>query len=314
MVYLVIFIQSCYEREMKHHYVPQFLLRAWSSGSSDGKVQDIRLDLEGFPSSRRAPKFTGYKDDLYALSMPVVAGMEKQAIEKIFFMQVDNLAARAHQKLVERGLQSLTDEERSDWVRFLMSLRARQPDIVQQLKTESTVQLKESLGQKPEEYEQITETDDPPTMEEWVEQSFPGLIENFGLSFLHEIANNPKVGEKIFRMKWWLWDFGRIPFDLLLGDRPCIFTNGIDNPQLIIALPISPTKAFLATNSERTAVILRQQDPKGLALRLNESSLYQARARIYSRNTSPMRFIQNRARFRTHVDVGYSSSRAENGA
>lgn len=288
---------------MRHHFVPQFLLRAWANGSVDGKVEDIRLDLSGFPSSRRAPKSTGYKDDLYALSKPVVAGMEKQAIEKIFFMQVDNLAARAHQKLVKHGLRSLTNDERSDWVRFLMSLRVRQPDIVQQLKTESAEHLVKTLRQQPEEYDKLAKNGDAPTLVEWTEQQFPGLIENFGLSFFHEIASNPEVGEKIFKMKWWLWDFANVSFDLLLADHPCVFINGIDDPNLTIALPISPKKAFMATNSDDVAVMMRQQVPKHLALRLNELSLNQARARIYAPNTSPRRFIQNRVRFRSEAKV-----------
>ncbi|MCC3305669.1 DUF4238 domain-containing protein [Sneathiella sp. HT1-7] len=288
---------------MRHHYVPQFLLRAWANGSLDGKVEDIRLDLNGFPSSRRAPKSTGYKDDLYALSKPVVAGMKRHDIEKIFLMQVDNLAARAHQKLVEHGLRSLTNSERSDWVRFLMSLRVRQPDIVQKLKIESEEQLTKTLAQQPEEYDVISENGDPPTLVEWTEQQSPGHIENFGLLFFHEIASNPEVGDKIFKMKWWLWDFTNVSFDLLLGDHPCVFTKGIDDPNLIIALPISPKKAFMATNSEGVAATIRKQVPKQLAMRLNESSLNQARARIYARNTSPKRFIQNRAHFRSEVKI-----------
>jgi len=99
-------------------------------------------------------------------------------------------------------------------------------------------------------------------------------------------------------MKWWLWDFSNVKFDLLLADRPCVFTSGIDDPNLIVALPISPDKAFMATNSEHTATRLRQQVPKTIAMRLNESSFYQARARIYARDASPKRFIANRMRCR----------------
>jgi hypothetical protein len=284
---------------MRHHFVPQFLLRAWAIGSADSKIEDIRLDIGGLPSSRRAPKSTGYKDDLYALSKPVVAGMKKQAIEKIYNMHVDNLGARAHQTLLESGLRSLTNEQRSDWVRFLMSLRIRQPDIVQKLKTESAEHLAQTLDEQPEEYVDIANIDDPPTLAEWTEQQFPGLIENFGLSFFHEIANNPDVGDKVFNMKWWLWDFSNVNFDLMIADQPCIFTTGIDDPNLVIALPISPDKAFMATNSEPIATMMRQQVPKDLAARLNESSLNQARARIYARNDSPKRFIANRMRFRS---------------
>ena len=114
------------------------------------------------------------------------------------------------------------------------------------------------------------------------------------MSFFHELVDNPDIGNSIFRMKWWLWDFSGVKHDLLLADHPLIFTTAIDDPNLVIALPISPKKAFMATQSDHVAAVMRQQDPKYLALRLNESSLGQARVRIYACDTSPERFIRNR--------------------
>ena len=129
---------------------------------------------------------------------------------------------------------------------------------------------------------------------EWTRKNYPGLIENFGLSFFHRLVDDPKIGEKILRMRWWLWHFTREQHDLLLADRPCIFTKGIDDTGLVIALPIGPRKAFMATSTDRVATIMRQQHPKHLLMRLNESSLGQARVRIYARDASPRRFIRNR--------------------
>ena len=103
---------------------------------------------------------------------------------------------------------------------------------------------------------------------------------------------------KIARMKWWLYPFAMEKHDLLLADHPCIFTMGIDNPDLVIALPIGPRKAFMAAGSERVANLLRQQRPKHLLTWLNERSLLQARARIYTRDASAHRFIVNRLRHR----------------
>ena len=122
--------ETCYDAYVRHHYVPRFLLRPWADSTPDGKIEVFRLDLDDLRSSRHTPKYTGYEEDLYALSMPVVAGMEKQAIEKHFLRHVDNLAARVHRKLDEKGLQALTLEDRSDWVRFLMSLRPSAPSPV----------------------------------------------------------------------------------------------------------------------------------------------------------------------------------------
>lgn len=279
---------------MRHHYLPQFLLRAWAEATPDKKVETFRLDLPHVPSSRHAPKHTAYEENLYALTMPVVAGMEQQAVEKHLLRHIDELAAGVLRKLATTGFTPLTPEDRSDWARFLMSLRLRQPDMIQQLRTESSEHLEASLMDNPEEYDAVAGTGNPPTLVEWTRENYPGLIENFGMSFFHRLVDNPEIGEKILHMKWWLWDFAREHHDLLLADHPCIFTKGIDDPDLVIALPIGPRKAFMATKTDRVATIMRRQRPRDLLVRMNESSLGQARVRVYSRDTSPRRFICNR--------------------
>ena len=175
-----------------------------------------------------------------------------------------------------------------------MSLRLRQPAIIQQLRSESAEHLEASLSAETCDYDVIAEAHDPPTLLEWAVNNYPGLIENFGMSFFHELVNNPEVGEKILRMKWWIWDFTGEQNDLLLGDPPCIFTEGIDKPDLVIALPIGPRKAFMATKSDYVATIMRRQRPKDLLVRMNESSVNQANVRVYARDASPRRFICNR--------------------
>jgi len=280
---------------MKHHYIPQFLLAQWAHLNNDGKIEVFRLDLPGLKSNRRTPKHTGYEDDLYALSEENIAGMSKQAIEKQFLMRLDNSASLVRSKLATKGLRSLTDEDRVNWARFIMSLRIRRPPIIQSLKQDASTQLRASFAGQPEEYEELASDSDPGTLEEWAEKQFPGLIDNFGLSIFHEIVDNPVIGNKILGMRWWIWDFSGTPYELLISDNPCIFTAGIDDPGCIIALPISPSKVFIATQSKSVAEMLRQQQPRELIIRINESSFGQADVRIYSRQEKPARrFIENR--------------------
>jgi hypothetical protein len=279
---------------MRHHYVPEFLQKPWVKNSPDGKLEVFRLDLQGVPSNRHTPKHTGFDHDLYALTKDKIAGMEKQAVEKRFLRVIDNNATRVRTKLETTGLKSLSIEDRMDWARFLMSLRLRQPSVVEMLKRESTEHLKNTLNDHPEEYEELTTPEDAPTLEEWTEEQFPGLIENFGLSFFQELVDNPEIGEKILRMTWWLWDFQSAPYELLLSDHPCIFVKGIGDPNCVIALPISPRKAFIATRSEEVAQSMRKQRPRDLVMRINESSVNQTRVRIYARNEAPRRFIEKR--------------------
>lgn len=280
---------------MRHHYVPEFLQKPWTENTSDGKLEVFRLDLPHIPSSRHTPKYTGFDDNLYALTKDTVAGMDKQAIEKLFLKHVDNNAALVRDKLERQGLKLLNPDDKAHWTRFLMSLRFRQPDVVDMLQREATEHLKASLNEDSETYEELSSDGGPPTLEEFTEEQYPGLIENFGLSFFHELVNNPIYGNKILSMRWWLWDFQDTPYELLLSDHPCIFTSGIDDPKCVIALPISPKKAFMTTQSDGAAKIIRQQHPKNLAMLINESSVMQTRVRIYARNQSPARrFIENR--------------------
>ncbi len=278
---------------MRHHYVPQFLLGVWADGRGDGRFLSFQIDRPGIPVTPRRPRYTGFEEDLWALDRPNVAGMKQQAVEKILFRQIDNNAASVRQKLVDQGLRALTRAERSDWVRFLMSLRIRQPDLIREIVADSADGLRASLESQPDEYEAIAGEGYPPTLVEWANGEFPGLIENSGLSFLHELVAVEKIGEKFFGLKWWLWDFGDAKHELLLSDNPCIFTGALDAPNLIVALPISPTRAFLASRGMRVTANIRGLDSSTLATRLNFSSVLQARARVYSRTAGTRRFIEN---------------------
>jgi hypothetical protein len=115
-----------------------------------------------------------------------------------------------------------------------------------------------------------------------------------GKSFFPELVDNREHGTKILFLRWWLWDFTGCKHELLLSDNPCMFTGSLNAPELIIALPLSPTKAFLASRGARTAANLRQQHPNVLAVLLNEESVRQSRARLYARTAAPARFIENR--------------------
>lgn len=284
---------------MRQHFVPQFLLREWSECTSDRKLQEFRLDLKGVPSSRKAPKGTAFQNNLYALTRPSVAGMSQQAVETHVLKRIDNDAAVVRAKMVQQGLKSLSHVERCHWVRFLMSLKVRQPDVVSRFQTQSSDHLHQALSTQPEQYEALATVDDPPTLQEFVETNFPGLIQNFGLCIFDTLVDRPDVGQKILRLCWWLCDFARKKHELLLADNPCIFTGVIDAPELIVALPISPSQAFLATRGDRIAVMLRQLDPSKLVERLNESSVLQARARVYASSETPGRFIKNRLKLRS---------------
>src|SRR3954466_5074090 len=68
---------------MKHHYLPQFLQRAWAG--PDGKVTVFRIDLAEVDRevvlSRTTPEYTGFEHNLWSLSQDQILGMKRDAVE-----------------------------------------------------------------------------------------------------------------------------------------------------------------------------------------------------------------------------------------
>ena len=278
---------------MKHHFIPRFLLKAWADTTKDGKVEAFRLDLKHLPSSRMSPKHTGYEDNLYALTESVVASVEQQAVEKRFLQRIDSDGAGVLRKLNATGFGDVEPHDASSWACFIRSLLLRSPEVASWLRSKAPDVLRASLDERPEEYDSIAESLDPTTLSAFVDSKWPNYTNNYGMMSLGSLICNQQSVRKLLDMKWWLLEFSNHRHHLLLADRPCIVATDIDDPEFV-ALPISPWKAFVATKTDRVARDIMYQRPKDLLRQINESSLNQAKQRIYARDASQGRFISNR--------------------
>ncbi len=280
---------------MRNHFVPRFLLTAWTIGNVDKKLVEFRLDLAGVPTARRVPKATGYMDDLLTLSEPFVDGMPQDAIETQLMQRVDSDAAILRVKMLEGA--SLAAAERCDWVRFLNSLRLRQPKFVTEKAIPiGTASALEVLNRAPEEYKALAQPDDPNTLIEFVRVSRPGLIENFGLKAYPRVIDNPLIGEMLINMTWSVCDVSSANYDLVLGDNPLISVGNLEAAKFVLALPLSPTKLFVACRAAATVHTFAGAKPNELVARMNESSVERASRWVYARTEDPGRFIRNRVK------------------
>ncbi|MBL0023459.1 MAG: DUF4238 domain-containing protein [Sphingomonadales bacterium] len=116
---------------MRHHYVPQFLLRRWTDTA--GKLRIYKMRDGRLTRKDMGPKSTGYENGLYALVAGVL-GFPEDHLEKRLFGPIDNNAAVALDKIERRAV--LTDDDHIAWTFFLCSLRIRQPDVLEFLRTE----------------------------------------------------------------------------------------------------------------------------------------------------------------------------------
>ena len=287
---------------MKHHYVPQFLLRRWTDAS--GKVRTYSVRDDRVTISDLGPRYTGYENRLYALAA-TIAGVGKDHLEKRLFGPIDSNAARALDKLERRVM--LSEDDQIAWTFFLASLRMRQPDVLDFLRAEGRMHLAQTLA----ELDAATLPIGDPGSEAWFERNFPGAIDDTSLtSWLPRIIFNDEVMETFGDLNWWWREFEPHVPRLLLSDLPIHWEGGLRQGDFMIQLPIAPNRVFFGTQAESTEAILSAMEPEQLVERVNRTSLAATSRRIWGVPGDPQQdFItanlaligQNVARFSSYA-------------
>jgi hypothetical protein len=279
----------------KHHYLPVFYLTRWAG--PDGKLTRYYRPHRDVVASRIAPANTGFEPGLYRLEgyqREVMNAVEKEYMAKV----VDEPASRALKVIIDGDYSKMTPELQVVWTRFLMSLIYRTPHMVSYITKEAEANLRNNFQLNPEDYEAARAPTHPPTLLEFVERYTPALFSEAGKSFLPGIIDNPRNGNAILQMRWWTWALDNkysVP-DLLTSDSPLFRSHGLGDERCIIALPISPRRAFFATrNSARLKAVMAHGSAR-VAKELNASTVNQAQKYVFGINDRQLRFVERRLR------------------
>ena len=122
-----------HQESRKHHYVPEFLLKAWAT---DNVLNGYWWDAK---SGRLARKQQGPKAFCKELDLLLLEQHPegRDILENKFFGGIDTQGALAREQLLEGGPRSLTEDQRRDIARLLLSLEVRWPERIEQVRTES---------------------------------------------------------------------------------------------------------------------------------------------------------------------------------
>jgi hypothetical protein len=281
---------------INHHYLPIFYLSNWCD--SNGKVTRFYRPHDKVVASRIAPSNTGYEPFLY--THHGVKPDRQQAIEREYMSPwVDDPGSRALRLFMEGASEKFTEKIKSDWTRFLMAMRLRDPHSLREITASAKEVLKKTLSVPDDpEYLAVKDESDPATLYEWVEENAPHVIENVGKTFLPGIIDHERIGNHMINMRWCTFDVGSGGIPLLTGDRPLIATAGLSDPNCVVALPLSPRLLFIATNSDNTETRLRAAGVRKLAKATNINILGQAMKHVYGDSSRQLVFVQNRLRRR----------------
>jgi hypothetical protein len=271
-----------------HHYIPVFYLKQWRGLNK--KLIEYTVK-HGKPIAKPVgPKGTGFQTDLYAF--PELPPEMAQHIEDVFLKYADNTASIAHQMHLA-GQDIWTAELRSGWSRFLISLIIRHPDVMMDLRAATMKSWKDTEASTQAEYEKTKEPHYPATFDEYIAAVDPLIPVKVSLNAIIKAFDNEKLGAHINNMYWAVIDLSKAVHRLLTSDRPLQYMN-LNNSQGFMALPISPTKLFLAANSPQSIMNVRGQKPEKVIREVNLFVVSRARRFVFAQDESQESFIKKR--------------------
>lgn len=277
----------------KHHFVPKFYLSNWCNEPS-GKLHYFYWINNKFIPSPISPKFTAFEYNLYSLEN--VPPGQAQIVEKFLSKTIDGPASMIIKKIISEGPNTLSDDMRRNWAKFLLSLRYRNPPGINNARMWGRNNISIKLEEASEEYENRRQPEDPVSLEEFAKSRDPGFVENFGIKTLMEWICTTKHLGHILNMHWWTIDVSGNFYNLLTSDQPCIFTRGLGDPECLIVLPLNPSLIFFAANDLMIRNKFDSFSKNKIVKAVNVPIIGQAFKYGYAKDARQSKFIMNRLR------------------
>lgn len=245
------------------------------------------------------PHNTGRERFLYSFSG--VKPDRQHMIEKEFLApHVDGPGSAALTHFLDQAPETATT--RSDWARYVMSLAVRTPAGLARVAALSDSVVRPLLSDPDDaEYLAVKQCGDPETLRDLIERDAPHVLDNVGKIFLPGLIDHEELGNYIVNMKWGVMNLSGAR-TLLLGDQPLILTGGLKDPNSLLALPLSPTRVFIAINDMRLIDRMLGRGIDYLAEVLNDQSVRQSTQNVYGSGPEHLGFVEARLASRQQLD------------
>ncbi len=285
---------------IKHHFVPKLLLRPWLIEQPNGQT-----NLHGYWWDTRSQKLDCKRRGLnsFCCQLDLLSlhahKLGPDAVERVFFGEIDRKGAEARDLLLEHGPVTLNAEQRSDFARLLLSLEARRPANVERIRKEGPEYFAKELDTDPQILAKMAKLGVLQTPSFYVEKVLGGSLEDRALVGTQRFVDNPKVGEILINAHWDLKKLGPYDDSFVLSDRPLIRINGYDSPGATWVLPLTTKVAFFAANHPTNFAKLRSVPGHRFAMETNKSSTSQAERFVFSADKNHEKWLSKYLRQQT---------------
>jgi hypothetical protein len=276
------------QHPISHHFTPVFYLKSWATGN---RITRFYRPYREVVSSTPSPRYAGCEDELYTLQG--VPPEHRQMLESVFFSPVDSRVATVYRLLAEGRPNSLTNEQRSDWGRFLLSMQLRSPWALGELKQLTDQTLMENSG-----YLAKRKPDDPQTFYDWMKKNHPDELENAHKRWLPQLIDSENLGQYLINMQWTTLDVSQASRTLLTSDRPFLSTFGWKDLRTALLCPLSPTLLFIAANTNQRLAAFHTAGPSSVVRKMNRLIVDFAVDFVIGCDSSQLVFVEKRLRRR----------------
>jgi hypothetical protein len=270
----------------KHHYIPAFYLRQWTTNGFLCEMRNIR---EKVVVHSKSPDGTGWKKDLYKIEG--VAPEISQHFERAFMHMVDTEAAQAMRSFIANNMD-VPVKERNAWIRFLLSLMFRNPEAVDELRDQIVLLYRESVATLRNNYDKLKPPDFPPTLAEYDAQTDPNAGFVAASNFLQTVMNSPGIANRLVRMRWGRLNLWRSRHTLMTSDRPLCLPMRFKSTAIAMLVPITPRIAFTAAEDDRALQAIAMGDHTEMVKDINLQVVSQARQYVWGLDDSALNFVR----------------------
>jgi hypothetical protein len=277
-----------------HHYIPVFYLKQWAPG---GRFIEFSRQYGGVVKGRpTSPVGTGYVPGLYRLR-----GLPEHLAEQVergFMSFVDNLANEALQIHLRKSNRQPTAKIMSAWSRFIAGILFRNPEHIARGRKEIEDEWLRDYDKRKAEYEDW-KTPEHPDFLEYIVQS----TDRATMRLAQMIIDNKTMGTQLNKMRWFVVDTSDVGRPFFTSDRPIIMSNGLQGPDGHLALPISPSKLFVACNTPRQETLIRVQPRPALVKFVNRHVVRRAVKYVWNTDKAEIDFVDKHLSREAHLDT-----------
>jgi len=277
------------QQSLRHHYIPQFYSKRWSD--QDFKITEFSRPYKKLQSKRVYPVQTGFADRLY--EMKGVPPSAAQKIEDEFMKPVDDHAAKALD-LLEAGDPRFHTEakHRSAWSHFLITVIMRTPKDLAVLTEILADDWVRDFPMFEKKYLARRKTDDPETLQGFIDQNDPDFLARWAIEDAHELMNHDKLGQLLNNLRWFVLTTSADVPRFLTSDHPVVMSETLTADDSYLFLPLGPHRLFVAVTNAAAEERIRRFPIAKLVDDTNRLVTLQASRYVYGADNGAADFVE----------------------